>query len=136
VKSIRLGSQEAVDGVIEITEASARESIQILLSRSMGEIGGGVKTTRGAPATGSTVIILGEPLGTTSALTGVGANGDFTTAVAPGKYRLYAWEDIQDAQQYDLSLLKEHEGESVAVVVKENGRERVSLTAIPTGSER
>jgi len=102
----------------------------------MGEIGGVVKTTRGAPATGSTVIILGEPLGTTTALTGAGANGDFSIQVAPGKYRLYAWEDSIQAQRYDLSLLKEFEGESVAVVVKENGRGRVSLTAIPAGSER
>ena len=135
VKSIRFGSREAAGGVIDVTGASATEPIQVLLSHSMGAIDGMVRTKSGAPAAGSTVIILRIPLGKTSMLTGTDDNGEFTMPAAPGQYRLYAWEDLAEAQRYDPSLLKDHEGESVTVTLREGGRERVTLTAIPAGSE-
>lgn len=135
VKSIRLGSREAAGGVIDVTGASAAEPIQVLLSRSMGAIDGIVRTKSGAPAAGSTVIILSVPLGKTSALTGADANGEFTMPIAPGQYRIYAWEDLLEAQRYDPSLLKDHEGESVTVTIREGSSERVTLTAIPSGSD-
>src|SRR5262249_47730226 len=61
VKEIRLGSHVAVGGVVDVPDGGG-ESLQILLSRSMGEIRVAVKTAAGTPALTSTVLILSEPL--------------------------------------------------------------------------
>jgi hypothetical protein len=64
---------------------------------------------------------------------GVSGNGRFTLPyVQPGTYRLYAWEDLEEAQRYDPELMKKWEGNSVVVTVKENGSEQVTLRQIPS----
>ncbi len=134
VRSIRFGSEQAAGSEIQVTAASASAPLQITLSRSVGQIDGVVRTQDGKPASGSTVILIGElPMG----LTGVNQNGEFTLpSVQPGTYRIYAFEDIEAAQRYDPALLKAHEAMSALVTVKENGRERMTLTEIPFEPER
>jgi protocatechuate 3,4-dioxygenase beta subunit len=132
VKSIRIGSSEMSKGGIDINASTAEAPLQITLSRTVGQIAGVVETGRGKPAGGSTVTLFNEPPGRESMSSGVGENGEFTLQqVPPGTYRLYAWEDLEMAQRYDPQLLKAYESSSVVFTVRENGRERVSVTQIP-----
>ena len=132
VKSIEFGSRQAAGSEIEVGGTSGDARLEIMMSRAAGQIEGVVETEKGKPAAGSTIILLSDPLGKSSMVTGVGKNGEFTLSpVAPGAYRLYAWEDNEAAQRYDPALLKAYEGKSVAVRVEGNGRERVKLTEIP-----
>lgn len=131
VKSIQFGSRHVAGSEIEVTGASGAARLQITLSRSAGQIDGVVETDAGKPAAGSTIILLSDPPGKLSMLTGGQENGAFTLSpVAPGTYRIYAWEDSGTAQ--DPVLLKAYESKSVAVTVKENGRVRVTLRQIPS----
>ncbi len=69
-------------------------------------------------------------------LTGVNEGGQFILPkVAPGTYRLYAWDDLETAQHYDPEFLKPYESQSVKLTVKENGREQVTLRQIPSAPE-
>ena len=138
MKSMRLGSVEAVQGRIEITEASAATPLQLTLARSVGRIAGLVRDDRGNPA-GGAVTLFRDPCGPDSAMmmSGVGSDGRLLLSpVAPGTYRVYAWEDIMDAQSYDPDLLKAWESSSVVVTVNENGSEEVTLKRIPSQLER
>jgi len=135
MKSIRLGTLEAMESRIEISETSAAIPLQLTLARSVGRISGIVLDDRGNPAGRGTLILLRDPPGPNSVtmLSGVGEDGRFMLSpVPPGTYRAYAWEDIEDAQRYDPDLLKAWENSSVTVTVKENGSEEITLRQIPS----
>jgi protocatechuate 3,4-dioxygenase beta subunit len=135
-KSIRLGSQDARNGEIAVRETSGSTPLRITLSPAQAQISGVVKSVRGKPVAGSTIILIGEP-GTRTALTGSDQNGDFTfSTLEPGAYRLFAWEDIEAAQRYDPDSMKAHESQSVRVVLKENEKQHVTLREIPAGEHR
>ncbi len=133
MKSIRFGSQIVAGRTIEVTGAAGTTPLQITLSQAVGQIEGIVEKDPGKPAASSTVTAFGEPLGNgVSMVTGVAENGRFTlTALPPGTYRLYAWEDLEMAQRYDPMLLKANESGSVRVTVKEDATVRVTLREIP-----
>jgi hypothetical protein len=134
MKSIRMGSVEAVDGRIEITNANGTAPLEITLSRSVSQIAGLVTGAGGSPAAFSTVVVLMEPprSGGMSATTGTDKNGRFSaTNLRPGSYRVYAFEDIAEAQRYDLDILKAAEANSLKVTLKENESAEVTLRQIP-----
>ena len=64
--------------------------------------------------------------------------GHFTLAgVAPGAYRLYAWEEAQSEVLRDPGLAKPFEPKSVSVSVEEGGAERVELKVLkPEDAQR
>ena len=135
VKSIHIGSREALESGIDISGAD-RAPLEITLSRTVGQIAGVVETDQGKPAARSTVTLFREPPGKESISSGVGENGEFTLQqVAPGTYRIYAWEDLETAQRYDPQLLDAYKSRSVRVTVRENGRERVTLSLIPSEAD-
>lgn len=134
VKSIQLGSQEARDDRIDIPAGTSPGQLQITLSRSVGHIAGIVETDQGRPAGGGVVTLIsyspgpGKPTMTT----GIDSNGRFNLAqVGPGTYRLYAWDDIEIAQQYDPDTLKAWESNSLLITVRESANEEVTLKQIP-----
>jgi hypothetical protein len=134
VKSIRLGSLDAQDNRIEISNATNTGPLQITLSRGVSQIEGFVQTERGGPAGGSTVTLVGDPPGSgkISMVSGAGANGRFfLTPVPPGTYRLYAWEDVEDANEYSQGFLKPRASDGVRIVVKD-GSEQVTVKQIPS----
>lgn len=130
VKSIRTGSRAATEGRIEIADAVS--PLEITLSRATGQITGTVEDGQGKPAAGS-VTLFSDPPGTQTSLTGVGDDGKFTfSSLPPGSYRLYAWEDLVDAQRYDPDFLDAHQNQSIHVTVTDNGTARVTLRQIPS----
>jgi protocatechuate 3,4-dioxygenase beta subunit len=138
VKSVRIGSQDARDNRIEIPAGTSPGQLQITLSRSVAQIVGIVETDQGNPAAGGAVTLVGYPPrpGKVSMMTGITGNGRFTLPqVAPGTYRLYAWDDLDIAQHYDPEFLKAWESNSLLITVRENAREEVTLQQIPAAAE-
>ncbi len=138
VKSIELGSQDALTTGINVNRQTAGAPIEITLSRAVGQITGVMQTDRGVPTGGTVTLVsdLPESGGGISMMSGVGDNGRFSLPpVPPGTYRLYAWEDLETAQHYDPGFLKPYESKSVQVTVTENGRAQVVLNQIPAAPE-
>jgi hypothetical protein len=53
------------------------------------------------------------------------------SGLAPGDYRILAWEAIESFAYFDENLLRQSERQGVAVHVEESSRERVEVTLIP-----
>lgn len=62
-------------------------------------------------------------------------NGRFTIrGLAPGKYTLYAWHDVEEGVYSDPDFLKSQEANGTPIVVEENSQQRVelNLSDVPT----
>jgi protocatechuate 3,4-dioxygenase beta subunit len=63
-------------------------------------------------------------------------HGRFTIrGLAPGSYRLYAWQDMEDGVWRDPDFLKSQEANGTALKVEEGSRQKVELKISPVGEE-
>jgi hypothetical protein len=134
VKSIRFGDAEVQDGRIDLTQGSGL--LTVLLATDVGEVEGSVKKSNGDPAVRVriTLIAYGAHLGRTD-LSRSGftdEQGKFHLRnVAPGEYKLFAWEDAPSGAPQDPEFRKPFEKQGVTVKMEPNGHETaLELTAI------
>jgi hypothetical protein len=63
-------------------------------------------------------------------------NGRFTFAsVAPGDYKVFAWEAIDQNSWFDPDVLRQFEQKGTPVKLVESSRESVDLKLIPAGGQ-
>ncbi len=138
VKSVKLGSQDALTTGIDVNGQTAATEFQITLSRAVSEITGVMQTDRGVPVGGTVTVVSDLPESGGGMTSGVGENGQFAFhAVSPGSYRVYGWEDLEVAQRYDPALLKLNQNQSVQVALKENSKgAEIVLIRIPAAPEK
>jgi protocatechuate 3,4-dioxygenase beta subunit len=135
VKSIRLGGQVVRPDSLDLTGGVGAAPLEIVVSASAGEINGSVQNDHQQPATGAMITVVPDPLdpdqfslyksGTTD------QNGQFSVKnLTPGKYRVYAWEEIENGSQFDPDFMKPLEGLGTKITVEENSRLPLTLTLI------
>ena len=62
----------------------------------------------------------------------IDATGHFSLAgIAPGEYKLFAWEHAEDGAYQDPEFLKPYENQGQAVTIREGSRETAQLKVIP-----
>jgi hypothetical protein len=62
------------------------------------------------------------------------ASGQFRLAgVAPGDYRMFAWEDVPTNAWQDEEFMRKYENRGTAVHIEEGGSEQCQVTTIPIG---
>jgi len=95
-----------------------------------------VQTADGAPVSGAvTLVSVPHEFGSRTMMTGSDRNGRFTTpGIAPGTYRVFAWEDLETAQRYDADNLAQYQNQSATVTVKEKESAQVTLRQIPAST--
>ena len=134
LQSIRAGDQEVLDSGIDLA-AGAAGNVQIVLGLGTGSISGTVQDAKQQPASGSIVTLLPDPMKeerydlyrTTTA----DQNGQFNLqGIAPGEYKLFAWDDVDPGSYMDLEFLKPHESKARKITIKANSQQEVSLTQI------
>jgi hypothetical protein len=58
--------------------------------------------------------------------------GRFTIkGIAPGRYKLFAWEDVEEGAYQDPEFIKRFETLGEAVVIREDSHESAQLKLIP-----
>jgi len=133
VKLIRLGGQEITAPILDLT-SSPGGNLEIVLSPNAAEVSGTVRNENGDAAqatltvwqSSDTLLILPETFR---------ANGSFRlTGLAPGEYRLIAWEKIDSDLAGDPEFRKKFESHAVKVTLRENSRENVDLKVVPRES--
>ncbi len=134
VKSVRLGNQEVIDQGIDLTGARGSATFDVILS-AKGATVEGVVTAGDKPAPGSTVAILADPLRPgqpyLNKFTTADQDGNFSfRGVAPGSYKVYAWEEPLPELMQDPSLAQPFEAKAVKVTPGEGASERVELKAL------
>ena len=137
LKSVRYANQDATDSGMDLS-AGASGSMEVLVNPNGAEISGVVAAEDGKPMAGITVALIPNSRryrlfksDTTD------QSGVFRfQGVAPGDYKLLAWEDVVSGAWYDPEFLKPLEGKAEAVTVKENDRTNVTLKAIPVDTKK
>ena len=137
VKAIRYGNADALASGLDLNDGGAG-SIQVILSNGAGEITGSVQSDQG-PVEGTQVTLAPDPPDPDRPAlyqqSVVDMNGKFTIRnVAPGKYRVYAWEDLEPGAYQDAEFMKPLESLGTRVTVEENGKEQTRLTRISSAT--
>jgi Carboxypeptidase regulatory-like domain len=109
--------------------------LEIVVSASAGEINGSVQNDHQQPAVGAIITVIPDPPNPDQSSLYKGGttdqNGQFSVRnLAPGKYRVYAWEDLENGSQFDLDFMKPLEGLGTKITVEENSRLPLTLGLI------
>lgn len=137
VKSIRFGDREIKDSDIDFSNG-ADAPLKIVLASDGGVIDGKVQTDNGQPSAGTEVTVArsDEYAGRADLLkrATTDAAGNFHIKdVAPGDYRVYAWEIDLDQSPRSAEFRNLFDGKSAAVTVGLNSKASVQVNVIMAG---
>ena len=134
VKSIRFGDREINSGELDLTEQSSAP-FNILLGTDGGDVDGTVQTATGEPAAMAEVTLAAAEEYEAradlfkTAVTDAGGNFSFKD-VAPGEYKVLAWQlDTDDSTRYS-EFRKPFESRSAAITVGPKDKVSVQLSVI------
>ncbi len=136
IRAIHFGNQEALrDGF----GASGSEHIelQVILASDGGQVEGAVSDANDKPVLGATVVLIPNDAAlrtrfdyTRDAVTDQVGHFELK-GVAPGEYKLFAWDDIEESSWFDPDVLRTYEAKGEAVIVKVKDSQTVKLRVIP-----
>ena len=133
LKSLRMGDKQLAD--LRVDLASKLPPLTIVLGADVGEVEGSVKNAKGEPVVRArvTVIAYGDHSGRID-LSRIGFTddkGEFKIKdVAPGEYKVFAWEDVPVGAPQDPEFRKPFEKQAVTIRMQPSGHEKVQVTAI------
>lgn len=135
LKSVSLGGRNALEEGIDLTAGPVESTLQIVISQAAAQIDGTALDGDGKPAPGSMVTLIPDPPRPEKSYlyqtANTDQNGQFQfRSVRPGRYRLYAWEQIDFGNQFDPDVAKGLEDRGTAVTVAENDHQQFSVTRI------
>ncbi|HET9220525.1 MAG TPA: carboxypeptidase-like regulatory domain-containing protein, partial [Terriglobia bacterium] len=134
LKEVLFDRQDVLNRPWEITNETSG-ALTVIFSNKGGQIEGNLVDTLSQPVRGTQVVLVpdqGRDRPELYKTASTDQNGRFIfRGLAPGGYRLYAWEVIEANSWYDRDVLAEHESRSTPVRVKESTTETVELKVIP-----
>ncbi|MCU1328013.1 MAG: hypothetical protein JWN34_3383 [Bryobacterales bacterium] len=132
VRSATLGGRDVLAEGLDLSNGISG-SLEVVVSPNGGTIKGTAKDSAGQPLGDRPLFLIPEPNGGTRRFdleksTRVRPTGEFQVmGIAPGKYRLYVWDNIEPGAQFDPDFLKLHENEGQLVTVEENSSQQISV---------
>jgi hypothetical protein len=123
VADIRQGATSFYnDGIITVTGEEQTSPVEIILSTGGGQLQGVVHNKKGEPVAARVALIPQVPLHLNSLLykraVAPAATGQFTfTSVAPGTYKIFAWENIPNGAEENAEFMQKYEGLGKLVTV-------------------
>ena len=134
LKSVALGEKDALGG-LDVNQAAGDSKLAVVICRAGGSVAGTVRDAAGKPATGTVTLIPDPPQPGQPALYQVaetGEDGGFQLqGIRPGKYRLYAWEELEPGAHLDAQFTATLQPWSEALEVAEGDRKEATLRRIP-----
>jgi protocatechuate 3,4-dioxygenase beta subunit len=140
VKTVRVGNQEMKDGIVDLTNGAAGP-IEVVLSTDGATVDGTIQDSKSRPTPGVVVALVPDAPNRDkfnlyrNATTDTAGAFSFK-AIPPGSYKVFAWEEIEDAGWMDPAILARYENEGKSLSLKEGGQERFTMRFIApeTGS--
>lgn len=134
LKSARWNGQDVTESPLDLTQGGSG-TLEILFSRNGAELSGVAQGADGKPMAGAMVTLIPEPAreerNHRAKTASTDQNGQFRiTSVAPGRYKLYAWEQMEYGAAMDPEYTKPHAGKAVDVSLEEKARETRNVTVI------
>lgn len=139
-KSARLGDREVLESGLDLTHGIGG-SLEITVSSNGGQLEGVVLNANDQPEAGATVVLVpDEPRRGQSRLykeVTTDQYGRYTIkGIAPGEYKLFAWEEIEDGAYENPDFLKLFEALGEPRTIREGSRESAQLRLIPAGEQK
>ena len=140
VKSVAFERNDALSSTITIEEsrsASAGTGLEIVLSSNVARVEGVVTDDRLQPVPGVQAVLVPDRHRDRAelfkAVTTDPAGRFSMGAVAPGDYKLFAWEGLENFGYFDAEFVKQSELSGKPVHVEESARITVETKVIPQG---
>jgi hypothetical protein len=134
VRSARLGTTDLLDSALHI-EGVVSDSLEIVLNTNTGSLDATVLDRNKQPSAAATVVLVPSSgrrgrfdLYRTAATDSSGRAS--LTNIAPGSYKLFAWQDIEENAWQNAEAMRPFEDRGVLVTISENGRTSQTITVI------
>jgi hypothetical protein len=137
LKSVRFGNSEILGKELDLSGGAAGQ-LELVYRYGPGQIEGQLdlaQNSSGAPGITAQIAVVPEELhadGSGAHFAGTDTKGTFSiNNLPPGRYRAYAFEDVNPSMLQNPDLLKQLESKSPVLEVKENEKKQVQLSLIP-----
>ncbi|HET9218289.1 MAG TPA: M56 family metallopeptidase [Terriglobia bacterium] len=135
VRSARLGSLDVISSLVSFPAATT-DRLEVVIGTSGGRIEGRVVNATGQPVASATAVLVPEAPNRSrrdfyrSAVTDDAGVFRFQ-GIAPGDYKVFAWEEIEVSSWLDPAIVRPHESRGKAVRIQAGTRENVEAVVIP-----
>jgi protocatechuate 3,4-dioxygenase beta subunit len=135
VKSIRLGSKDVLNGGLHV-EAATKDTLQVIISMNGGTVQGRVIDTNGKAVSNARAVLVPDAArrarGDLYKNASTDESGRFhLTGIAPGSYKLFAWERVEEGAWQDPQYIKLFEERGTSVQVRDNQQATIETKLIP-----
>jgi hypothetical protein len=116
------------------TTSGMTGTLNVVLSNKAAEVTGTVLDTHSQPTSGSTVVLIPEQRERTDLYKSAIADttGRFLlNAIAPGNYKLFAWDALEPNAWFDRVTLSQYELQGKPIRIQESAKEVADLKVIP-----
>jgi hypothetical protein len=139
VKELRFDNQDALNSSVQLTDdASAGPSIEVILSPNVAQIDGIVTDEKLQRLPGVQVVLVPnqnrDRADLFKAATTDQAGRYNMRDIAPGDYKLFAWEALDGSEYFDADFLKQYEVLGKAVHVDESAKLAIDTKVIPAAA--
>jgi hypothetical protein len=136
LKSVRMGQQDVTETGVDFTQGGVAGELTVVLNPNGGQIDGNVQNDKGQSAGSAMVTLIPDEqhraISWLYKTASTDQNGHFAMkGVRPGKYTIYAWEDIEPGAYQDPDFVKPHESAGAKVSIDQGAHETVQLKAVP-----
>jgi hypothetical protein len=133
VKSARFANGDILNGGFQL-ERAPDTRMEIVIAGDSGRVSGTVSGADRQPLGGINTVLVPDERHRIDLYQSVmtDAAGQYRiVGVAPGRYKLFAWEDVEKNAWRDNGFMTLHEDRGIPVAVDAAGNHTVALTAIP-----
>jgi hypothetical protein len=136
VKAVRFGGQDALHSVLDLTSGPGG-NLEVVLALGAADVSGTVRNENGdaVPDAGLSIWSTDDRPSLLVDLfpnLRAGSGGAFKIpGLAPGEYRVLAWEQVDGGLQHDPELRKKFEAQAAKVKLDVNSHENIELKVIP-----
>jgi hypothetical protein len=132
LKSATLNGQDVLRAGADMSSGG---KLELIVSMTAAEIDGNVTNSDGQPATDAIVTVTPNPAQPGSRdlyrQARTRADGSFTLqGLAPGKYRVYAWEELEPGASLDPDFMQPFESLATDISVEDSDKKTVTLAEI------
>jgi len=136
IKEARIGPADVLNRPLQFTaDASNQDRLEIVLSPGTASVGGVATNERLEPVAGAQIVLVPERQPDRADLyktVTTGVNGRFAISnIAPGDYKLWAWEALEPNAFFDLDLLKQVDSRAKSIHLAEAASPSADLRVIP-----
>jgi protocatechuate 3,4-dioxygenase beta subunit len=135
LKSVSLNGREVLESGMDLNDAAGELNMGVVVSQSGAELNGAVLGDDGKAAPGAVVTMIPDPprpeLAYLYQRTNTDQNGIFRIrGIAPGKYRVIAWQELEPGEQFDPDLARANEDKSLSLTLGEGEHQVMTLVSV------